>query len=1436
MASYGGYETVRELYRGGLASSFTARKAGEAAQRYTVKLYQPFLADAMAERLAEEIDCFLDGARVQQKVASSGARNWVHVREIGTVEGGAYYVGDYHRRNLQQLITGRIKLSGAGLYQIVRAIVQGLAELKKTCNRPHGNLKPSNVLLTGSGRISKARPLLTDPAGAARLDDQVGDVVDFHALGEIIYQLVLHRTGKAMSGWPAPPSPEWKRLGKKGEQWRQLCNRLLNPNLAPGLLTFDDLLDDIRKLRETEGAAWRVVAPVVGVIALAAVVMVIFWDGCDDNGNGIFGPEEAARWKTVWTQFGNWVEPLLGDRERGKLDAWNNDAFLKSNPLAELDEVVKNANPRRIAGQSWGDVFNLGDNPTDQAKSPEGIKQTKAALAKYKTLRGYLTSEKWPAYARLGRSAKEFAARGWSAQAEYLQSLGTMPERDVADHVRKILSIQADLEKIDALRHQVDSLVRTARNWPAGRLKGLDEYVADRFRAPPAKFGADGIADLAERLSSLQDPKGPLARLVRYIRSDDVKRLDIAKVRDKPPFAHPDGEPLTEDILRSGLVTLKSGEYDVESDPRSPAWKGKVSGKLTACRSDLDKLDKDIANLLKQNPPPAVEKALQDANAELTSLREAAGQIQVGFDNVKQQKAYIIAPPDISAELAASELAVRKKINQDMTAIASSLWDLARNIITVRKKVEDIHERIVGTIKEYKEAISRRDRISPTDLGAINEAWVKQRDVLLGGNDATVGSLKVKVDRLEKFLRDLEGAFQPELGAALQQRPWNRTLLTDDLDNQRKNAVESALSYVDWPKVLEGQSDENFTAHKDQLVANYNKWRTDLAALVPAINRAEDLLAKGYMLDEKPADGGGTIAEAYQPVRAVVLSNPAATRSAGPILARINKLVQVEKLTVPAKLLATASSGKKGSFEAARAAWLRLGKLTPAWPASPNDLKQEVEARKDLDTLYGLLSDDARKKALRAELAADSRRRWETYFLTRSDPRQIEAAIARMGDFGVSAGDTSLPPLARYRLLMWDFRRRIIAGKGNLDDDAVKAAIAAFQGKVKALPAGLVATPELTSLLAKLDKLRLAKNSAIDLAKAGPGAVGWAMTAQAPNTVTYTWTGRDQKLTFVRVTPSNGEPCFLCTTEVSMGLFINTVMGMRKWSEVKGALPVEEDAPPGPRGWIRTDSALQVDANWFRDIPPVLVGRLYAPGMKVDTPSALHPMQQIPVSVAIYFARLLNCRLPTSTEWLAAYEQDKASASALAKKPYNLRDKTWAAQKAHAVELEAGGDLVDPERFYPDAGVFWPKSIAYDQRKVGKDGNAWPNASDDGTLWFTKVVNDNQRMFQNLVGNVAEYTYEDAKGIADLKNLTLGQVRQLLQANSNVRVIGGSAMSPPQVPVDQPQTLTNPTGNDYYSDVGFRLAFLAGRERLQTTLQRLLGGMANEGYLPPPAP
>jgi len=61
--------------------------------------------------------------------------------------------------------------------------------------------------------------------------------------------------------------------------------------------------------------------------------------------------------------------------------------------------------------------------------------------------------------------------------------------------------------------------------------------------------------------------------------------------------------------------------------------------------------------------------------------------------------------------------------------------------------------------------------------------------------------------------------------------------------------------------------------------------------------------------------------------------------------------------------------------------------------------------------------------------------------------------------------------------------------------------------------------------------------------------------------------------------------------------------------------------------------------------------------------------------------------------------------------------------------------------------------------------------------------------------------------------------------------MGGSAMSAPQVAEDKRHELAAPGGKEGFSDVGFRLAFLAGPGRLQDRVLTLLKGIASGGYL-----
>jgi hypothetical protein len=1425
MPVFGQYETVRELYRSGLASASTARKVGgDGAEQFVVKHYQPFSLDGEDRRVQEQLETFLDGARTQREVASSGAEHWAAVHEVGTAEGSAYFVTDYHPRSLQRLIRGRVKLDGKGLYGIIRSVVQGLVELRAACHRPHGNLKPSNILLSGGKDVSRAKVLLTDPAGAGQLDPQTGDVGDFHAVGELIYQLVLHRTGRAMGGWPAPESEEWNRLGRNGPQWRQLCNRLLNPNLAPGLLTFQDLGDDLDKLRETGGAAKKVVLPVAaGVLLLAAAAgayVVLSGPRGDGKPKPFFVAED---WQRLCAQFGDWVEPLLSDREVGRLRAWQGDAYLKQQVLPLLDQVVTKANPRKIAGQSWGDVYKLGENPTPAAQTEQAVRRTRQALDVIDLLQGSLCSEEWPALARTARAEKQYAARGWAPAAGHLRSLLPFQSRHVVQRVGAILAVQDSLARIEARWQELQALQKVIEGSPFKSLEPIGQYILSQTQSVRAEGGPQALDALRDRLDELAAASGPLRRLAAYIQSGAARRLDPVLVQSKPPFPVPPDGTLTEEVLRSGLATLTSGKYDAKADPRTPEWRAKAADSLAARHADIQSLAGNVGKLLKDTKLQDQDRRdLQGVLGSVQTYQQTVGGLRQTLTRVNGFAVY--------------NYGSREAIDTGMEQLDAGLNGLIAQVGTTSRRFEKIRTRLLRTaaasLEEFRAALTSRTRIAATGLAEIDQAWLAQRNVLLQG-ETTVEALSGKVERLESFLRDLESRFEPGLGAKVPQRPWSRSLLSDELPSRRRHAVASCLSFASWQKVFAAQQDQTFLDSRDALVKAYNDWRAGVAKIVPAFYQIEDALAAGYLLSEQPAGLNVSLERLYaDQQQSGVFKDGAVQAALQPIVARLEQLKQAVGLSDPQRLVALAGAAGQGQLAGARAAWLRLGRTGRLWPGSPAELGQELEVRKNLSAVYGLLPDAGRKAALNDELAAEGRRRWEAYFVSRSDPKEIDGAIARMADYGVDRGAAALSPLARFRLHMHDFQRAVSAPAGSLADEDVKKAAVAFQTAVQALPAAFAQRPAVASLIRQLDEVQAATGGGVDPTKAGPAQAGWKADEPAGGTVTYSWSGSDQKLTFARVSAAGGQDVFVSTTEVSVGLFLSVVLGGQKWDEMARLLreydPSVEDPREGPRVWVLEAGRIALSRSWLFDTP-ALGGVHYPAGRKPPDPDRHHPMQHVSLPAAVYFAALIGCRLPTSGEWAAAYEADQKVKSAGL---YNLRDKTWGAQRQFAIQQEGQGKA-GPE-FYPDAGIFWPKGTAYESRKAGRDASIVEQ--DDGVLWFARVSSDSQRVFQHLVGNVAEFVYDDPKALAELKVPTADGVQQLLRTAAAARVIGGSALSAPEVPRDKALEMTAAVAAEGASDMGFRLAFLAGRERLHSRVLRLLAEMANQGYLPAETP
>jgi hypothetical protein len=239
--------------------------------------------------------------------------------------------------------------------------------------------------------------------------------------------------------------------------------------------------------------------------------------------------------------------------------------------------------------------------------------------------------------------------------------------------------------------------------------------------------------------------------------------------------------------------------------------------------------------------------------------------------------------------------------------------------------------------------------------------------------------------------------------------------------------------------------------------------------------------------------------------------------------------------------------------------------------------------------------------------------------------------------------------------------------------------------------------------------------------------------------------------------------------------------------------------------------------------------KAFSPDLKAAAPTGREPMQRVSPAAALYLARLLNCRFPTAAEWQAAV----AAAGPQAIKGANLRDRTWRKQLDYVVALQEKGLA----RAWPDAGIFWPKAHA--SALTGKAAVPCTDL-DDGILLFapvSPVADEAPLTFQHLVGNVAEFIFDDPAALADaFKNTpepTVKAVAEFLDKQAaSLGVIGGSALSAPELwdgkpaPAGRPFDLVCPADLTARAgsavDVGFRLAFTAPTEPPAVRLKRVL--------------
>jgi hypothetical protein len=251
----GAYEIVHELSHCGASVVYAARQAGgsdgSAAPKFAVKVTRP-PGIWSADEARRHVHDFLAAAALQKRVADARPDpkgHWAPVHgEPTEIRGdGAWYATDRFDRSAEDLASlQRGSIAEGDLWRLVSGVIDGLEQLEQVAQRPHGNLKPGNVLVASRGR--RFRAVLADPLADDESARHLGRAADLRQLGDLIRKLVLRDAGgtdAATASLLGAPTA-WAHLGQFANQWREFCGALLEGGAR--YPTFDDLRAALRPL------------------------------------------------------------------------------------------------------------------------------------------------------------------------------------------------------------------------------------------------------------------------------------------------------------------------------------------------------------------------------------------------------------------------------------------------------------------------------------------------------------------------------------------------------------------------------------------------------------------------------------------------------------------------------------------------------------------------------------------------------------------------------------------------------------------------------------------------------------------------------------------------------------------------------------------------------------------------------------------------------------------------------------------------------------------------------------------------------------------------------------------------------------------------------------------------------------------------------------
>ena len=386
MPIFGEYETVEQISiteePRHVTTVWMARKSGPPDGRsYAVKCYAPRpgrVATGQPEDALQQDQSltFLEGIKQLKRARTGGASCLALVHAFGFAPEGAWYVTDYYERGtLKEYIDLQGWVDSEALRQVVYSVTTGCLAMKQLGGgKTHGNLKPSNMLLAGKPCPLRKTPLhLTDPYPAPRqlaaldtadrrtggdMPDTAMEIQDLRAIGELILQLVEGRLLRNVYeyNYPVVHSDKWEKLGKAGESWRGLCNRLLDPRLS----LEKESLEELERACRPKVAAAKLLVVMAALGGIFLIVVAAYF-------------AVSARGKSVKGH-----RTTLEQRDQTLVIKPDDAAATKVTAEAQTQlDLAQKANESELQYQA---ALNAGRSALERKEYAEVIKQARVAL------------------------------------------------------------------------------------------------------------------------------------------------------------------------------------------------------------------------------------------------------------------------------------------------------------------------------------------------------------------------------------------------------------------------------------------------------------------------------------------------------------------------------------------------------------------------------------------------------------------------------------------------------------------------------------------------------------------------------------------------------------------------------------------------------------------------------------------------------------------------------------------------------------------------------------------------------------------------------------------------------------------------------------------------------------------------------------------------